>query len=307
MLGASPTIATTAEPWIMLPFWGCRHPEAGRSVYFHDTAARAINDFISGIAGGDDVYSQAVGDFARHLYSAAAAGRKFFLDKTPRYFLMLPELRAALPEARFVILLRHPLAVLASIGETFYRGRFMWSDYWLDWLTGHRLLAEAVRSSIPEMHVVHYEQLVSDPESVLPTICHHIGIEYSTDMLSQYRQVELKGRMGDPVGVRRYESVSIDSLQKWRSFFASDFRRKHAQMMLRLLDASDLETLGYPVSSLFAELNECPSSLGWDWAGRRDRCFDELAKSFDYRYLQARWRAWRAGQKFAYGYRSRGL
>lgn len=302
MLSVSPDVASSAEPWIMLPFWGMRQVAAGRAVYFHHTAANAINDFIGNIADGETAYARAVGDFARPLYAAAAAGKPVFLDKTPRYYLMLPLLRRALPEAQFVVLLRNPLAVLASICETFNRGRFIWFEYWLDWLDGHRCLAQAVREAAPNQHLVRYEHLVSTPAEVLPPICDSLGIEYADNMVSGYQSAQLRGRMGDPTGIHRYQSVSGASVDKWQAFFDTAYRRKVAERMLAMLDPADLETLGYPLHTLLEALHSGAPRKGFDLRSRIDSATGALAQAADFRYLQARWRARQNGEAHAYGY-----
>lgn len=302
MLSVSPDVASSAEPWIMLPFWGMRQPGAGRSVYFHHTAANAINDFVGNITDGEAAWARAVGNFARPLYEAAAAGKPVFLDKTPRYYLLLPLLRRALPEAPVVVLLRNPLAVLASICETFNRGRFIWFEYWLDWIEGHRCLARAVREGGSTQTVVHYEDVVTAPSEVLPALCDHIGIRYSDDMVSAYRSSELKGRMGDPTGVHRYTSVSSASVDKWQEFFDSAYRRRVAERMLSLIDPDDLVTLGYPLGSLLQALNATPLRRGFDVRSRIDHLTGTLARVIDFRYLQARLRARKTGEAHAYGY-----
>ena len=59
------------------------------------------------------------------LYSQAAEdGASYFLDKTPPYAHFLPELARTFPEAKFIALWRNPLAVVASIVETFCGGRW---------------------------------------------------------------------------------------------------------------------------------------------------------------------------------------
>lgn len=302
MLSASPDVASSAEPWIMLPFWNMRIPNAGRSVYFHHVAATAINDFIAHIPGGEDAFERAVGNFARPMYEAAAGGKAVFLDKTPRYYLIVPLLRKALPEAQIIILVRNPLAVLASICETFNRGKFIWFEYWLDWLDGHRCLAQAIREAGPNQHVVRYEQLVSNPAEVLPKICEEMGIAYSPAMVSSYKSVELAGRMGDPTGIHQYQGVSGASVDKWQDFFNTEYRRKVARKMLERLDPGDLETIGYPLQSLLESLYKLPHKKGFDLRSRLDVAIGTAAHLGDFRYLQARWRARLNGEAYAYGY-----
>lgn len=302
MLSVSPDVASSAEPWLMLPFWSTRQASVGRAVYFHHTAANAINDFIGNIADGEAAYARAVGDFARPLYTAAAAGKPVFLDKTPRYYLMLPLLRRALPDSQIVVLLRNPLAVLASICETFNRGRFVWFEYWLDWLEGHRCLAQAVREAGTNQQLVRYEHLVSAPAEVLPPICESLGIQYTDNMVSGYQAAELRGRMGDPTGIHQYQAVSGASVDKWQLFFDTAYRRKAAEKMLARLDPRDLETLGYPLSTLLEALHSSPPRKSFDLRSRIDYAIGSVAQAADFRYMQARWRARQNGDVYAYGY-----
>lgn len=286
----------------MLPFWGMRREGAARAVYFHHTAAEALNDFIDNLTNGETVWEKAVGDYAMQLYTAAAAGKRIFLDKTPHYFLMVPMLRRVLPDASIIVLLRNPLAVLMSICTTFNRGRFMWHEYWIDWFEGHRCLAQAVREAGGRQVVVHYEDLVASPEDTLQRLCGDVGIEFLASMVSDYKAVALAGRMGDPTGVHRYAAVSTDSIDKWQKFFDTTYRRRIAERMLRLLDPNDLETLGYPLQQLLDQLNSTPPRAGIDLRSRLHRAIDSVFSSVDFRYLQARWRARQNGVSHAYGY-----
>ncbi|MEW6676741.1 MAG: sulfotransferase [Pseudomonadota bacterium] len=302
MLSASPDVASSAEPWIMLPFWGMRLPASGRSVYFHYIAAMAINDFLDNIPNGERVYAESVGHFARHMYTAAAREKPVFLDKTPRYYLMLPLLHQALPEAKTILLLRNPLAVLASICETFNRGRFLWFEYWIDWIDGHRCLAQAIRENHNNQVVLRYEELVAAPDTTLKALCPQIGLEYTDAMITGYKSSALAGRMGDPVGVHRYAAVSSASINKWQTFYNTAYRRSVAEKMLRQLDPQDLETLGYPLPKLLEMLHATPPAPGMDFRSRAHQAIDAFARAVDFRYLQARWRAKRQGEPHAYGY-----
>ncbi len=79
------------------------------------TSAAAIEDFSQNLPSGSESYFGAVREFALDLYAqAAAAGETYFLDKTPPYAHFLPELARIFPEAKFVVLWRNPLAVVAS-------------------------------------------------------------------------------------------------------------------------------------------------------------------------------------------------
>ena len=122
VLATNPAIATASETWLLMPFLSAAPadetlPSRGA---WDLTAAEAIDDFTHELPLGKDSYLAAVRKFALDMYSQAAGdGAVYFLDKTPAYAHFLPDLMRIFPEAKFVVLWRNPLAVAASIVETF--------------------------------------------------------------------------------------------------------------------------------------------------------------------------------------------
>jgi len=302
MLATNDNIATTAEPWILLPFWGMREPMQGRAIYAHQTAANAINDFISNMPHGEKIFHRAAAAYAKHMYDGAANGKRYFLDKTPRYYLLLPILERLFPDAKIILLVRNPLAVLASICKTFYKGRFIWSDYWVDWNDGHARLAEAAQTPAENKIVVRYEELVSHPAKVIRNLCDWIDIPYDDRMIHKYRSNALHGRMGDPTGVQYYKGINTSSLVKWQRFFNTAFRLKVARKMLEKIGDERLTLLGYPRAQLDAMLESLNTDRSLDMRGRMEYLIGIIASSIDYRYWQSRHRGARAHAKYAQGY-----
>ena len=124
MLAGHPWIQTSAETWLMLhPVYGLRR--RGISTDFRAPwAVTAVTEFLDQYAGGRETYLDGVRAFARTVYGTAIArgNRRRFLDKTPRYTMIVPELIELFPAARFILLLRNPLAVLSSELKTYIRG-----------------------------------------------------------------------------------------------------------------------------------------------------------------------------------------
>jgi sulfotransferase family protein len=301
MLAVNSEIATSAEPWLMLPLWSMRDPAAGRAPYSHREAATAINDFIKTIPDGEHCFDEATREFALTLYGAAAQGRHYFLDKTPRYYLLIPYLQRLFPDAQFVFLVRHPLAMLASVADSFNNGHFRWFDYWIDWIEGHRCMAEAIRRDSGTSRVVRYEDLVLNPVPTVTSLCAWLGIPFTDSMVSSYAQTKLSGRMGDSKGIRAYSQVSEEPILKWRQFFGTSHRKAVAKRMLGKLRPEDLEVIGYPAAGLRQEISGLHSTGLLDVSGRLDSFINWLAYHADYRYLQARYRARRKREKYSDG------
>ena len=120
MLSVHPEVATTSEPWFLLPLlYALRRPGV-YAEYGHRTAVRAIDDFFGSLAGGREAYLEEVRTFALPVLERRI-GRAYFLDKTPRYHLVVDEIKELFPDGRFIFLWRQPLAVAASIIESFGR------------------------------------------------------------------------------------------------------------------------------------------------------------------------------------------
>lgn len=302
VLSKSPDVASTTEPWIMLPFWGMRQPQAMRAVYDHQTCAIAIDDFVESIENGEMEMDEAIRLYANHLYTKAACGKRFFLDKTPRYFLEIEFLKRIFPEAYFIILVRNPISVFSSLCETFQNGRFVWLDHWVDWIEGQRGIARAIRAPANRQITISYEQLALKPEEVVPDLCRALGIDFKSNMVSDYQSSELRGRLGDPTGIHRYTSVSIQSLEKWKDYLCSSYRRNRVKELLKYISDEDLNTLGYPRSELHAQLDSMALKKGIDLEGRFWGLVNTLATWFDFRYIKLRYKAVRKNENYACGY-----
>lgn len=288
MLATGEAVAGANEPWFLLPLWAMRQRPAARAAYSHQTAVDAFNDLLNNLPDGDATYRMAVRDFALRIYGELADGRPYFLDKTPRYYLMVDFLRQVFPEARFVFLVRNPLSVLASIIQTWYKGYFMWFDHWIDWKQGHACMAEAIKSRREGDLVVHYEDLVRTPQASMETLCAGLDIAFDPSMITDYKAKDWKGSVGDPTGIHRYAGVSDASLDKWTEFFSSRYRRRAAASMLQALNPEDLRVLGYEAGDLLTTLNSTPPKLGLDLKSRCDGTLNWLLHRFDYRYLKDR-------------------
>ena len=125
ILGGHPDIHTVSEPWLMLhPFYALRGTSGISTEYSTYPAHRALMNFLSTFDQGEELFFEGVRRMYGHFYEKAldTSGSRYFLDKTPRYYLIIPELIQTFPKAKFIILLRNPLAVLSSMVKTRARG-----------------------------------------------------------------------------------------------------------------------------------------------------------------------------------------
>lgn len=220
MLAGHPDVCAPGETWLMLPLvhaisGGRRNVSAPYDSILGDDA---LSEFVQRHLprGWSDVQNE-MGQAARRIYARArnAAGAAVLLDKTPRYYWIVEDLLALLPECRMIVLLRNPLAVLASIVRTWTNPRrvgFL-KDYRADLLEAPTRLAGAVEIQDSRILSLRYEDLVADPERELETIQRFLGLPVQSG-LSHYESAQDR-LYGDPVGIHRSSSARSNSSERY--------------------------------------------------------------------------------------------
>src|SRR5262249_52347322 len=121
----------------------------------------------------------------------------FFVEKTPTYALDLRMLRRAeedFENVRYIHLIRHPTAMIASFEEArlqvffppFFTDQHPFSARQLAelvWVINHQNILEFLKDIPPErQHRVYFEQLVSNPARVMEEVSHFLGLEFHPHM-----------------------------------------------------------------------------------------------------------------------------
>lgn len=254
MLGEHADILVLPEPWVMLHPLYARRREGIETEYDHSLALMALDDYLRRIdADGDALFDEAVKAWAWCHYRAALAdsGKTLFLDKTPRYYFVAEDLQRLFPRARFIFLLRNPLAVLRSLLNTWVKDDWAaFSNFRHDLLTAPAKLLAAAQSDSQYQCVLHYETLVSDPEGTLKRLCAELSLDFQLDMLRYRGSEKLTGGFGDPVTVNAHDRPVGDYADQWRDLAADPQRRHLAHAYLDQLGDALLHELGYPPDKL---------------------------------------------------------
>jgi hypothetical protein len=254
MLATHPQVATSSEPWILLPQLYALRPYDAQAEYGHRTAARALHDFCDILPGGRAAYLDEVRRTVLALYELAADGATWFVDKTPRYHLVVDEVMEMFPDARFVFLWRHPLAVAASMIESFGRGHWNLDRYSLDLYGGLERLAAAQARDDPRARAIRYEDLVADPATTTAGLFEFLGLAPAEDAATRFTDVDLAGRMGDRTGRKVYDAVTEESVSRWRQTMRNPLRKRWCAAYLRFVGPERLEAMGYDPGGIEREL-----------------------------------------------------
>lgn len=116
--------------------------------------------------------------------------RRLLIEKTPQNLIQTRFLQGLFPECRFIVVLRHPVAV--SYATQKWTSRFPWlrshgvpnnrnPKIWIrrlieHWLVCHELF-EDDRPSLKHVLVLHYEDFVEDPQRALNSMFAFLDVE----------------------------------------------------------------------------------------------------------------------------------
>jgi len=259
MMGAHAEIFTHPEPHLITPIAHLGvFDNVEKAPYDHINAAEATKSFIRGLPAGEQDYLDALRAYTDTLYGRmlSTSESSYFLDKTPANALVLPFLQRLYPDAKYVVLTRHPLAVFSSYANSFFDG---------DWRGAHAfnpILERYVPAMgaflrerpVPLLHVA-YEDLVTEPAAQLERIFAFLGLENDPDAVEYGKAAPAKRGMGDPITVNREERPVVDKIDKWAAELAHDAdKRALAEQMIARIDPADLEAWQWPAEALWAPI-----------------------------------------------------
>ena len=262
VIAAHQGVATTSEPWLLLPSIYARRSEGIVAEYPHALLGGAIDDFCEQLPGGADRYRQELHDYVLRLYSAAAGeGATHFVDKSPPYHLVAGEIMSLFPEGRFVFLWRNPLGMLASLVETWLDGQWRPLAFRQQLFVGLPRLVSAYLANSERAHSARFEDLACGDEQAWAALMAHLGIEFDPETLHRFADVELHGRNGDPTGVHRYRVLSSEPAEKWRRTISNPLRKAWCSRYLSFLGEDRLATMGFDSRDLARDLGSQPTSF----------------------------------------------
>tara|TARA_B100001971_G_scaffold60629_1_gene55663 strand:+ start:10399 stop:11301 length:903 start_codon:yes stop_codon:yes gene_type:complete len=205
-------VSTVSEPWLMLYLIG-QVPSFTEvtAAYTDSEARRAYCDLLLKIPSEER--DQLIRDFVTSCYASIGGDSIYFLDKTPRYYLILNDLKRLFPDAKFIILKRNPIHVARSLKNLVMKGHRNHMHLALyhhhDLLKAPRMLQDFLdqNKGDPNVLSVKYEDLIANPNQGFAEIFKWIGLSYSEDLLDYSNNKSYQGLFGDPVSVSKQSSA----------------------------------------------------------------------------------------------------
>lgn len=247
LLGGHESIHAPNEPWILLALSSLYDPDQAKkrrsnSRYDNPWAISAMRDFLT-----RDQFSNASRVFAVSAYNStlSEANKRIFLDKTPRYFHILPWLDELFPASKKIWLMRNPLDVAASYFTTWgIRPGALAGDPMIpasyDLSIGLQRLADYADASTGVFEV-RYEEIAIEPARTLEKLCACLEVPYAETMLDYSKAALQQGGLGDKK-LYQYATPHANSLGKWTSVL----KREETQGLVEVIGHDLFERMGYP-------------------------------------------------------------
>ena len=269
ILNSHPEISTQPEPWIALSTFYALKGEGVSSVYSHKPLVKAVTGFVNSFPDGKSDYFKSTADFLNNLYALASEpGSRYFVDKTPRYHLIVDELFRAYPDGKFIFLWRNPLAISASMIQTWGKGKWNLYMFLVDLYSGIDSLTKVFESNKERAISVKYEDLVLSPDQEITRIMSYLDLNNDMDIqevFSEKNRVDAPGR-GDPVGQLKYKNVSKSSMDKWESVMSNPFRKNWSKNYLKWIGKKRLGEMGYDIDELHQIINSQNTNIDYLWS-----------------------------------------
>lgn len=249
ILGNHSSILCPPETWLLLPL---RALALDQSIIFsqynHEAASIAWRQWFD-----ESIFAEASGAFAITIYNRmlSKTTKKIFVDKTPRYYHILPWLDVLFPDARKIWITRNPLDVIAS-------GKSTWGQS-VDELLGtiltpnsfdntisYLLFASWFQRNTSTQYMIKYEDLVASPTTKIKEICNFLDLPFEEQMLnfSHHKETALESSTSTTMGDKKIlntASVHNKSIGRWRSILTSQEVKK----ILATLGKDIFEKMGY--------------------------------------------------------------
>jgi hypothetical protein len=266
MIGSHSQVYSRPEPHMLTPLAHLGYyDKVEKAPYDAVLAAESIRQFVEDLPGGEQDYIDACRSYTDTLYHRALGTRpdaRLFLDKTPAYGLVLDFMVRIYPNAKYVILTRHPLAVFSSYAESFFDSDYQTANDYNPIVSRYvPAIAKFLREKkAPTYHVV-YEEMVADPETTLAEIFDFLEIPNEPQAVNYGEHQHVEKGLGDPIGVAKHTRPTTASLHKWAAEIATrDDRLALCERIIAQLDPADLALWGYPLETIWQPLAEARES-----------------------------------------------
>ena len=260
IIGGHSYVHTTPEPWITLPLLYSQKQNGVESEYDHITATIASSEFFESMLNGQKVLKEARINYLTTIYKQIIeeSGKRFYLDKTSRNYLVIKELKELFPKGKFIFLTRNPIAFFSSYLDVMVCGN--WSrlskpNFKSDLINGYRYLTKGLEIASENNYLISYEKIVVDTDEVIKDLCNFLNIKYEKEIKSYNNCLsKMRGKLIDPKSIHKHTEPVDSYINNWQNTINTNFKIRIVREFIDSIGKSCLLRLGYSYESLMNQL-----------------------------------------------------
>lgn len=134
-------------------------------------------------------------------------------EKTPNHVNHLREIRVAFPEGKFIQMMRDPRAVLASYKKAKVGTNQVYGII-NEWAKAANVYLENCNNN--DFFCIRYEDLVTDPQSVLKKLFDFVGVDWDEGVLNFHNRAERGYSVEQAHHINTMRPIFHSSLESWR-------------------------------------------------------------------------------------------
>lgn len=198
LLASNENVISTPESWLLLPLFEVLFKGRALTEYNQHVATIAQAEFFEKLQLDRGEFEDTVVNAYRDLFAkAAGADTNYFLEKTPRNYLVLDRIIKHFPDSKFIFLWRDPADIALSLSRS-YAGRWnTFFRYEVDFEVGIRNMVKAAEALGDKACMVRYEDARESPNEALDSIYRYIGLEAGVYEENEIGRERIKGTYGD--------------------------------------------------------------------------------------------------------------
>jgi hypothetical protein len=119
----------------------------------------------------------------------------------------------------------------------------------------------------------------------------YLDPSFDKEMVKNFSEVKLQGRMGDPTETKKYNELSDEPLSKRKKAFANLLRRSCRRKCLAWIGEERLRLMGYDKSGIEKELSSIGFSTSCLLSDMTTRVYGLYYCMFESAFLSYKWRS----------------
>jgi hypothetical protein len=256
-------VDTVSEPWLLLPLLSVYKPELVQAKYNYANSLKGFFDYLNKKEATEE-FKSGLKELILKLYKVSGSSQ-YFIDKTPRYYEIIPEIMSFFPKAKFLVLKRNPFGSLHSMLTTWSDGKVdykMFKNFYRDFLAAPFLIQDFCeqQGANENVRIVKYEDIVSAPENIVGEIYKWLNIPFDKSVLELDKNDKVKGIFGDDVYRKEpLKEIKNSKSDSWREAASDKTVAAFFYEYQEFLSAPFLQRYGYNIekfnktSSLFGK------------------------------------------------------